>query len=525
MTAAPKTRGSKAKSAAQGAALSPTAPRLSTRARDAVGDRALPAPTPWRRRAEAVARQLGVERLHAGALAEIRRAAAAGEPVAVACSGGADSVALVCTLWAHLPGLRGRWLILHFDHALRGRASAGDARFVAALARGLGERCVVETWNRGAEAASISESDARDARFAFFARTMAAAGARVLVLGHQADDVVETMLMRLVRGSGTGGLAAPRPVHRRADGSVRVRPLLACEGADLRAALRAAGASWREDATNSGDAYLRNRMRRRVVPALRAAAGRALAGGFFAARQAFDDDDAALELWLAEVAGPVDVRHWASLAGRPRALARRAVHGWLHAVALADSFGRSAAEQLIEAVAQGRAVRVSAGPERFVVFDGQRLAVEVAEAAPVSWGTGCVLAAPGEVASTDGSVLRACEVRLTPDLRHDIVAGRFSASQIVFLATDLRSFGVRCRQPGDRYRPLGAPGRARLQDLFVNRKIPRAMRDALPVVCDPQNLPLWVPGLPPADDMAVQRGTKLVVQLTYIAAGAIVARP
>ena len=504
--------------------------------------------TPWRRRAEAVAGSLPLERLHAGALAEIRRAAAAGERVAVACSGGADSVALVCTLWAHLPELRGRWLILHFDHALRGRASTADARSVAALARGLGERCGVARWNevgrglrpsrtneviraRGSTGGlalpqtAVSENDAREARFAFFARAMQEAGARVLVLGHQADDVIETMLMRLVRGSGTGGLAAPRPVHRRADGSVRVRPLLACEGAELRAALRAAGAPWREDASNAGDAYLRNRVRQRVLPALRAAAGRALAGGFLAARQALDDDDAALELWLAEVAGATDARRWRALAGRPRALARRAVHGWLHQMDLADTFSRSAAEPLIDAVAQGRPIRVSAGAERFVVFDGQRLVVELAEAAPVGWGTGGVLAVPGEVTSADGAILRAREVRLTPALRRDIVAGRFSASRIVFLATDLRSFGVRRRQPGDRYRPLGAPGRARLQDLFVNRKIPRGMRAALPVVCDTQNLPLWVPGLPPADDMAVRRGTKLVVQLTYIPAGAIVARP
>ncbi|MBE2214882.1 MAG: tRNA lysidine(34) synthetase TilS, partial [Opitutaceae bacterium] len=323
-----------------------------------------------------MARAIPSSRLHAGALREIRRAATAGEPVAVACSGGADSVALVCTLWAHLPELRGRWLILHFDHALRGRASAADARFVAALARGLGERCWVGRWRRSVAASAspaASEAEAREARFEFLARTMAASGARVLVLGHQADDVVETMLMRIVRGSATGGLAAPRPVHGRSDGTVRVRPLLGCEGAVLRDALRAAGAPWREDATNAGDTYLRNRVRRRVVPALRAAAGRDLATGFLAAREALDDDDTALEAWLDEIADPAGARRWAALAGRPRALARRAVHRWLRSAGVADDLGRTAVDALIETVAEGGRLRLSAGTGRFVTFDGQQL--------------------------------------------------------------------------------------------------------------------------------------------------------
>jgi tRNA(Ile)-lysidine synthase len=455
----------------------------------------------------------------------MRRAAAAGEPVAVACSGGADSVALVCALWAHLPEVRGRWLVLHFDHGLRGRDSTADARFVAQLARGLGERSLVERWQRtGPAEAGASEAGARDARFAFFARAMAEAGARVLVLGHQADDVIETMLMRLIRGSATGGLAAPRPVHRRGDGTVRVRPLLALEGAEVREALRAARTPWREDATNAGDMYLRNRLRRRVVPALRGAAGRELAGGFLAARQAIEDDDAALDQWVDEVAGPADARQWPALADKPRALARRAVHRWLLAVGLTGDLGRIAVDALIETVAEGGRLRLSAGTGRFVTFDGRQLRVEVAGRESCGWGAGCVLAVGSEVAKA-GAVVRARLVRLTAALRRDILAGRFPPTQTVFLAAPAGPFIIRCRQPGDRYRPLGAPGRVRLQDILVNRKIPRELRDTLPVVCDPQNSPLWVPGLPPADDRAVRPGTKLVLQLTYHPAATIVRTP
>lgn len=426
--------------------------------------------------------------------------------------------------------MRGRWLVLHFDHRLRGAASSADARFVARLARGLGERCVVGRWVRGRSPAGTpagpaSEAAAREARFAFFTRAMRDGGARVLVLGHHADDVVETMLMRLARGSGTGGLAAPRPVHRRHDGSVRVRPLLTLEAAEVRAALRAARAPWREDTSNATDTHLRNRMRRRVVPALRAAVGRPLTAGWLAARQALEDDDVALELWLRECAGSGASLAWAALSGKPRALVRRAVQAWLQAQGLSMHVGRPSADALIEAVAAGRRARLSAGPDRFVVFDLRRMSIESTRQPQKGWGTGLDLAVGATLVGPDGAALSAQRLKLTARLARAIRHGDFSPAQTVFLASDAAGFRVRRRRAGDRYRPLGAPGRGRLQDLLINRKIPRDQRDRLPVVCDDQDEPIWVPGLPPAHELAVSRGTKLVVQLTYTQPGAIVRSP
>lgn len=480
----------------------------------------------WPRRAEAVARALTLDSLHAGAIAEIRHAAAGGEPVALACSGGADSVALVCTLWAQFPELRGKWLVLHFDHRMRGAASAADARFVAALARGLGETAVIERWGAVDRSHGISEEQAREARFAFFARAMEAHGARVLVLGHQADDVIETMLMRLVRGSGTAGLAAPRPVHRRRDGTVRVRPLLGTEGAELRRLLSRAGVPWREDASNAKDTFLRNRVRRRVLPALRAAAQRELVRGFLASRLYLEDDDAALGAWLAELGGSGPEPDWPALAGRPRALARRAVQAWLAGTGLGGQLARPAVEDLAAAVAAGSRHRLSAGARGFLAFDGRSLRLEVPAGRPEpAWENGFRLPIPGEVRAADGSTLTAVRRRVSAGLRRALRDGRYSPVDTAFVAVTDHELFVRRRQAGDRYRPLGAPGRQRLQDMFVNRKIPRHLRDSLPVVCTGGNQPIWVPGLPPADDMAVGRGTKLVVQLTYTPPGTIVHRP
>jgi tRNA(Ile)-lysidine synthase len=107
-------------------------------------------------------------------------------------------------------------------------------------------------------------------------------------------------------------------------------------------------------------------------------------------------------------------------------------------------------------------------------------------------------------------------------LRAAITRGRYPPDREVFLAPPdgwPGWFFVRSRRPGDSYRPLGAPGRAKLQNLFVNRKIPRDRRERLPVVCLPSGDPVWVPGLPPADALAVTRSISHVVQLTYRSAG------
>ena len=96
---------------------------------------------------------------------------------------------------------------------------------------------------------------------------MKKAKARLLWLGHQQDDIAETLLMRLARGSGTGGLAAPRPAQELSDGRLHLRPMLSLKKAEITTALKQAGAVWREDASNASGDHFRNRIRARVLPA------------------------------------------------------------------------------------------------------------------------------------------------------------------------------------------------------------------------------------------------------------------
>lgn len=309
----------------------------------------------WPRIAEKLGRAVPRGRLHADAL----RWAAASPPRerwAVALSGGADSVALLLLLWAHWPERRGRLLALHFDHRLRGRASTGDARFCAALCRALGVELVVGKWARPRGASAPSEAEARTARRAFFQLELRRRRVRALFTGHHRDDVAETVLMRLARGSGTAGLAAPRPVHAQpAVGRTHLRPLLTLDKAGLASALLAAGGRWREDASNAGGAHLRNRVRAELLPVWRAVAaepGRDALAGLGLARDLLEEDDTALETW-SERSTRIDAKGRLALRplrDLPRAVLRRVLRRWLSEGPAKTDLNRNGFNALLELV-------------------------------------------------------------------------------------------------------------------------------------------------------------------------------
>jgi len=249
----------------------------------------------WRTRAERLAQAIPPSRWHPAALAwaEARPAA---ERWAVAFSGGADSLCLLLLLWARWPQRRARLTALHFDHRLRGAEARADARFCAEVCAGLGIRLVAGAW--AGRKKSTSEAAARAARLAFFAAAMRRERLRALWLGHQQDDIAESLFMRLARGSGTGGLAAPRPAQPGPFRRMHVRPLLELKKAEIAAALRRAGCRWREDASNAGEDYFRNRVRRAVLPAWIRASGRDALAGAACSRGLLEEDDAALEFWV-----------------------------------------------------------------------------------------------------------------------------------------------------------------------------------------------------------------------------------
>ena len=455
--------------------------------------------TDWRKKALALAELFPAEPFRE-ALGALRKNAAA--PLAAACSGGADSLCALLLTWANADAAsRERLVVLHFDHAVRAE-SAADADFVRGVAASLGAECVVGR-RVAAPGAGEGEASLRADRLAFFAREMRARGAEILVQGHQRDDVAETALMRLARGAGTDGLAAPRAVSRQADGRVFARPLLDFPKERILAALRACGIPWREDSTNAGTDFFRNRVRNVVLPALRKAAP---FENIARSRRLAEEDADALDFFAErflrerwERGRPAVFSGAASPAtGTPLlpAVVRRALRRIFAAENLSP--GAKNFDALVAAVCAGTPLKFSAGT-RSADWDGERLRIRDA----------CE-----EKGGRDSDFVFGKEiVDATPELFGKIRVGAFPPTETVFLAGTPEIF-VRAPVPGERYRPLGAPGEKSVARVFTDKKIPRAERSRLPVFADGTGI-AWIPGLPPADRFRIVAPGGKALRLTF----------
>jgi tRNA(Ile)-lysidine synthase len=243
-------------------------------------------------------------------------------------SGGIDSVALLQTLVGQ--GFR-KLIVLHLDHGLRGRAGAGDAAFVRALARRHGLPVITARADVAALARDRRlsiETAAREARYAFFARAARETHCRTLVLAHHANDRVETFLFNLLRGGGSGLPGMLAHAVREVEGVKLeiLRPWLGVWRAEIEAYAAREKLRHREDASNASVLHTRNRLRTRVLPMLSEEMGRDVRQSLWRAAEVLG----AQQEWIDEVF-PVETEMLsvATLRGLPAALQRHAIHHWL----------------------------------------------------------------------------------------------------------------------------------------------------------------------------------------------------
>src|SRR5918992_556037 len=231
-------------------------------------------------------------------------------------SGGPDSVALLRAL----VGLGGEPVVLHLDHGLRGEESREDAGFVRSLCDGLNVRCDVEGLRL--EEGPNLQARARDERYRLAEEVADGLGVREIATGHTADDMAETVLMNLARGTGLRGLAGIPPVRGRL-----VRPLIGRTRREILGYRASLDQPYRTDPTNLTGKYARNRVRLEVLPVLEElypGAARNLARGAALSREDLDvlEDLAA---GVVEKTGAEVILPFKALSGLQPALRRYAV--------------------------------------------------------------------------------------------------------------------------------------------------------------------------------------------------------
>ncbi|HYO80395.1 MAG TPA: tRNA lysidine(34) synthetase TilS [Bryobacteraceae bacterium] len=212
--------------------------------------------------------------LPAAILATIRRynMLRAGDRIGIAVSAGLDSMALLRALVELQPQLPVELAVVHYNHRLRGEESEEDLRFVSAAAASLGLTLFC------ASAASVPVSDieqtARNDRYAYFNELIASSHVTAVATAHTRSDQAETVLGRILRGSGVAGMAGIRPATRERI----IRPLLDSTRTEVEEYASLRGLQWREDSSNADPRFLRNRIRRELLPLACEIAGDAVPG-------------------------------------------------------------------------------------------------------------------------------------------------------------------------------------------------------------------------------------------------------
>ena len=446
-----------------------------------------------------------------------------GAQVVCAVSGGADSMAMLCCLRELAAELSVYVRAAHFNHRLRGAESDGDEAFVRAFCAAEG----IELVCGAPEKPARSEEEARKQRYAFLDSIPCDA----VAIAHTAEDNLETLLQHLLRGSGLRGLGGTPPRRGR-----YVRPLLAVSHAQVREYLRARGTGWREDATNAEDSCQRNRLRHGALPALCAAnraAERNLAR--FCEKAARADEYFARQAdALLASARAADAK---SLPGGAGYALRSGQLVWMsEPLRQADPLILDMAlHSLVEPVrdAEEKYIRLLAalverGSGAVQLTDNVRFCgregllwreesdnnirpqgekADVPERA-VSLPEGGDYPLPGG-GTLQIRVVSACFEEKTQVVHKKDLKNQADYAKINLICPALR---LRCRQPGDRFRPAGRGTDRELRKWMNEAGIPPRERDTLPLLAAGRQV-LWVCGEGFADGLAPGPDTGQLLQV------------
>lgn len=461
-----------------------------------------------------------------------------GDRVVVGVSGGPDSVALLHILHSLAAEYMLVLHVAHLNHMFRGKDAEEDARFVEEFAGSLGLPCTVEAYDVPAylrRTGRSAQDGAREVRYDFYRRVARDVGANKVALGHNADDQVETILMRLFRGSGLAGLTAIPPV--RAEGDVTyIRPLIRVTRSEISAYCEANNLATRLDASNVKPKYLRNKIRLELIPLLEQKYNKRIREALLRTADLLRLDSDYIE-GMAHEAFLEALFDWTenSVILDSNVLFRQhgAIQGRVirQAVArLKDGEVKDIESEHIRSVlamarrgASGASLDLPDGITAEYEYGKLRLRIGSKRAAPAPgrpFVPERVLAVPGVTrvpelgCEIEARVLDVGELPPpSPGTRRCNTGCQACFEEYLDFHAVRGPLVVRTRRHGDRFRPLGMNGTKKLKDFFIDLKIPRGRRDVIPLIVTGDEI-VWVIGYRISDSFKVTKATRRVLHLT-----------
>jgi tRNA(Ile)-lysidine synthase len=447
-----------------------------------------------------------------------------GDGVVVAVSGGPDSMALLHVMLKLADRLKLRVVAAHMNHMFRGEESAEEADFVANYAAAAGIPCEVvhcDIPRKAEQQGGNPHAIAREERYRFLLQTAKQHRCQRIALAHHADDQAETVLMRLLRGTGPSGLAGI-PARRTEQNVELIRPFLRIYKQTLVAYCEQQGLEYRIDSSNKERKYYRNRIRLDALPYLKQYNPQLSESLIRLSDMMRAEDD-----FLDQEAGDVLAR-WSYSDGMyefPRkeymhlhlALQRRCLKLILKYVSQGADVDFRVLEDARKAVVQEStpSLRLNLpGCTMVREYDNVCLiqsaleAEQAVEPFELEWtpgpelSSGLQLLGPG--ITMEWSWMTSKEARVRSDSRLEVW---FDGDQIRY---PLR---FRPRKAGDRIRPFGLNGTKKVKDMYVDEKLPPAHRLRLPVLADGEGTILWIPGVRRSDHALVNEMTARVLYM------------
>lgn len=446
-----------------------------------------------------------------------------GEKLVVAVSGGADSVCLIHILANLQEELKLKLHIAHLNHQLRGAESEADTSYVADLARQLAIPATMEKRDvkgyQARERLSLEEA-AREVRYSFLAQVAGAIGAERVAVGHTRDDQIETILMHLIRGSGTRGLRGLQPAtlwQSGVDSLTIIRPLLEISHQETENYCHQHRLTPRLDASNLSLSPLRNRIRQQLLPLLESYNPGVTEALLRTGRIAGDDidflDEQVTRLWD-EVARQekksiiLDKKGFDQL---PPTLKRYLLRALVERLlgSAKDIEMRHVEEMMSLATkAAGKRLSLPGGLTFSVEYNRYLLTSDLTALSPLPLLKGeFPLNIPGETRlpgwRVEATIIKQEEMSEKDDFTAHL---------------DLTKSGdrlmVRPRRRGDRFQPLGLAQPKKLGEFMIDAKIPNTWRGQIPIVCSEEQI-LWVVGWRLDERAKVSRDTKQVLRLEF----------
>ncbi|MFA7172359.1 MAG: tRNA lysidine(34) synthetase TilS [Kiritimatiellia bacterium] len=438
----------------------------------------------------------------------------------VALSGGADSVALFHLLLPLCREMGVALFVLHLNHGLRAE-SEEEALFVTELARANQLPLATAMINlRSREPDNLSlEMAAREARLRFYSDCMESCELDAIATGHHADDLCETLLMRLARGSGTAGLAGMRPVTTlTVSGRCRItiiRPLLNIAAAALREWLTLRRLGWHDDLSNLDTTIQRNNIRHNVLPFLRENVSPQIDAQLCRSAATLREDEAFLNDLAKEKLMALQYDRSilvSALLKEPLAIQRRLLRLWFFEQDLAAAAGfRSISALLAQCARPEPKWRFQLAENLIAVLHQSLLSIvspESSEKLP-------------ELAIKAGATLHWGGFGIQAEFSEGIQSSPQGMG--VYPATcsldakklEGKTIMVRQRQDGDRIAPTGLKGSRKVKDVLIDAKVPREERDTMPLITCGYEV-LWIPGYRISRNYALSDANAPSLQITVV---------